>query len=380
MQTLLYNGKVLFGQNFVKDKAVLIENDRIVSIFNAKYQKIKSISRYIDLHGGWLVPGFIDMQVNGGGGVLFNNEPTVDGLRQMIRAHRRFGTTSMLPTLISDSLPVMQQAIAAVRSAIAEGVPGIIGIHLEGPYLAPSRKGTHDTQHFRVPDEAEIRQVTSLNNGITLITLAPECVPIHLIKQIISRGARVAVGHSAGTYEIICAGLNAGIGGFTHLYNAMTPLQGRQPGVVGAALDNQESWCSIIADGVHVHPASLRLALAVKPRGKLLLVTDAMPVVGADDPSFSLYGETISLTDGVLRNANGALAGSALDMATAVRNMVNWLNVPLAESIRMASTYPAQALGIDHHYGRIAPGFRANLVLLDKKLNVKTTWINGECE
>jgi len=380
MQTLLHNGWILAGEDFTENKAVLIENGRIIAVLNVNDQKTKQADQYIDLNGGWLVPGFIDIQVNGGGGVLFNNAPTVDTLQRMMHAHRRFGTTAMLPTLISDSLPVMQQAIAAVRTAIAEGVPGIIGIHLEGPYLAAQYKGTHDARQFRVPDRAEIQRITSLDNGITLVTLAPECVPVEIIKHIIAHGARVAVGHSAGTYEEICAGINAGISGFTHLYNAMTPLQGRQPGVVGAALEDQQSWCGIIVDGVHVHPASLRVALAAKARGKVLLVTDAMPVVGADNPGFSLYGETISVINGVVRNAAGALAGSALDMATAVRNTVHWFNVPLAEAARMASLYPAQALGLDHYYGQIASGYRADFVLLDQQLQVKATWINGQCE
>jgi len=380
MKTLLHNGKILIGKDFVENKTVLIKDGKISAIFDKNDCQKQHADHYIDLNKGYLAPGFIDLQVNGGGGVLFNNAPTVATLQTMMRAHRRFGTTAMLPTLISDSLPVMQQAINAVRDAIAEGVSGIIGIHLEGPYLAASHKGTHDARHFRVPDEAEIRRVTSLDNGVTLITLAPECVPINIIKDIIARGARVAVGHSAATYKAIRAGLNAGISGFTHLYNAMPPLHSREPGVVGAALEDRHSWCGVIVDGVHVHPASLRVALATKPRGKVILVTDAMPVVGADHPHFNLYGESIRVIDGVVRNAAGALAGSALDMATAVRNTVNWLNVPLAESLRMASTYPAQALGLDHQYGYIAPGYRADLVLLDKALQVKKTWTNGQCE
>jgi len=378
MRIVLHNGRILIGEDFQENKAIFIENGRITDIFDVNDQKIKQAEQYIDLNGDWLVPGFIDIQVNGGGGVLFNNAPTVDTLRHMMRAHRSFGTTAMLPTLISDSVPVMQQAIAAVRTAIAEGVPGILGIHLEGPYLAHTRKGTHNARQFRVPDTAEIQLATSLDNGLTLITLAPECVSTAIIKQMIARGALVAAGHSAAAYEDIRAGLNAGISGFTHLYNAMSPLQGRCPGVVGAALEDQQSWCSLIVDGIHVHPASLRVALAAKARGKLLLVTDAMPVVGSDHPHFNLYGETISVVDGVVRNAAGALAGSALDMATAVRNTVKWLKLPLAEAARMASTYPARALGLDHEYGYIANGYRADFVLLDQKtLQVKATWIRG---
>ena len=193
----------------------------------------------------------------------------------------------------------------------------------------------------------------------------------------VARGAKVAAGHTAASYEQARVGLDAGISGFTHLYNAMTPLQGRDPGVVGAALEDPHSWCGVIVDGVHVHPASLRVALAAKPRGKILLVTDAMPMVGADAPSFELYGETITAIDGVVRNAAGSLAGSALDMASAVRNTVQMLGLPLEEAARMASTYPAQFLGIDDYRGRIAPGCAADLVLLDDALQVRETWIGG---
>src|SRR5690606_24653740 len=230
------------------------------------------------------------------------------------------------------------------RDAIAQGVPGVLGIHLEGPYLATARKGTHDAAVFRVPGADEIALATSLDNGVTLLTLAPEQVPVESIRALVAGGAIVAAGHTDASYEAVRAGLDAGVRGFTHLFNAMSPLQGRAPGVVGAALEDRDSWCGLIVDGVHVHAASLRVALAAKPRGKLFLVTDAMPMVGADDPSFVLYGETITAVDGVVRNAAGALAGSALDMAGAVRNTVRLLGLPLEEAARMASRYPAEFL------------------------------------
>jgi len=378
MKTAFHHGEILLGQDFTQGKAVLIENDQIVAIVDEHDPQIEQADTRIDLNGGWLMPGFIDLQVNGGGGVLFNNAPTVETLRQIMHGHRRFGTTGMLPTLISDDVAVMQAAISAVRQAIVEGVPGILGIHLEGPYLAAGRKGTHNPEKFRIPDAAEIELVTSLDRGVTLITLAPECVPLALIKQLSARGARIAAGHTAASYEQICAGLAAGISGFTHLFNAMTPMQGREPGVVGAALDCPHSWCGIIVDGVHVHPASLRVAIAAKRRGKMVLVTDAMPMVGADGPSFRLYGKTITAIDGVVRNAAGSLAGSALDMASAVRNTMTYLGVPLAEAARMASLYPAQWLGLGERYGKIAPGYQADLVLLDDAFCVQSSWIGGQ--
>ena len=372
----LTNAQVLTDDGFQSGLAVLVENGRIAALLPEP--ELPGDVQCHDLRGDYLLPGFIDVQVNGGGGVLFNNAPTVEALRTMMAGHRKFGTTGMLPTLISDDVDVMRAAVAAVRQAIAEGVPGVLGIHLEGPYIAPARKGTHNADKFRVPDAAEIEMATSLDNGVTFITLAPERVPAASIRAMVARGAKVCAGHTAANYEEARIGLDAGISGFTHLYNAMTPLQGREPGVVGAALEDAGSWCGVIVDGVHVHPASLRVALAAKPRGKVVLVTDAMPMVGSDDPGFDLYGETIVAKDGVVRNAAGALAGSALDMASAVRNTVELLGLPLDEAARMAATYPAQWLGIDGVRGRIAAGLAADFVTLDRDLQVSATWIGGE--
>jgi len=379
MAIALRNGKVLTDHGFREDVAVLVEEGRIVALVPLDDPRVVAAT-VVDLQGHTLLPGYIDAQVNGGGGYLFNNTPDVHALAEIARAHRRFGTTGMLPTLISDDAAVMEKAIAATAQAIDAGVPGVLGIHLEGPYIAPARKGTHDASKFRVPDAAEVAMAASLRNGVTLLTLAPEQVPAETVRALVAAGVIVAAGHTAATYEQVRAGLEAGISGFTHLYNAMSPLQGREPGAVGAALEDAGSWCGIIVDGVHVHPASLRVALAAKPRGKLFLVTDAMPPVGADDPSYSLYGEIITAVDGVVRNAAGALAGSALDMATAVRNSVRLLGLPLEEAARMASTYPAQFLGLGERYGRIAPGYQADLVLVDDDLQVVATWIAGSAD
>ena len=367
------NGFVLTERGFERDVSVVVEDGHIVAVLPGA----APAGERIDLHGGYLVPGFIDLQVNGGGGVLFNNDTSVEAIAAIGHAHRQFGTTAFLPTLISDDAAVMQRAITATREAIHAGVPSVLGIHLEGPYLAPARKGTHDDAKFRVPDADEIAMATALDNGKTLLTLAPEAVPADTIRAMVERGATVVAGHTAGTYEEIRAGIDAGIRGFTHLYNAMSPLQGREPGAVGAALEADDCWCGVIVDGVHVHPASLRVALLAKPRGKVFLVTDAMPMVGSDDPAFDLYGETITAIDGVVRNAAGALAGSALDMATAVRNCVQLLGLPLDEACRMAAQYPAELLGIAATHGRIAPGYRADLVLLDAGIRVQRSWIGG---
>lgn len=380
MKTVLRNARILAGDEFRDDLAVVIEDGVITALVSDAAPQLGSADEQVDLGGGWLLPGFIDAQVNGGGGVLFNNTPDVESLRTLAAAHRRFGTTGLLPTLISDDVEVMRTAIAATREAIETNVPGVLGIHLEGPYIAPARKGTHNPDKFRVPDADEIAMAASLDNGVTLLTLAPERVPLESIRALVERGVIVAAGHTAATYEEARAGLDAGIRGFTHLYNAMSPLTGREPGAVGAALEDRDSWVGIIADGVHVHPASLRVALASKPRGKVMLVTDAMPPVGADDPSYELYGEVITAVDGVVRNAAGSLAGSALDMATAVRNAVHQLGLPLEEAARMAARYPAQFLNLDDRLGEIAEGYQADLVLLDDALQVRATWIAGQRE
>jgi len=375
MTQALLNARVLLDDGFVDDRAVLVEAGRIVAIVAADDPRVADADR-VDLDGGFLLPGFIDCQVNGGGGVLFNDAPTVETIAAIGAAHRRYGTTGFLPTLISDDFDVMRAAIAAVDAAIEQRVPGVIGIHLEGPFLAPERQGAHDPGKFVIPDEAAIDLAASLRHGRTLLTLAPDRVSPDAIRALVARGVIVSAGHTAATYEQTRAALDAGVTGFTHLYNAMTPLTGRAPGVVGAALEDANSWCGIIVDNFHAHPASFRVALAAKPRGKLFLVTDAMPPVGAASPEFSLYGQAITVENGRCVNAAGSLAGSALDMTSAVRNTVQSLGLPLEEAARMAATYPAQFLGLSDR-GRIATGQRADFVVLDPNLALKQVIIGG---
>lgn len=377
--TALIPAEVLTEQGFRPGLAVLVENGRIADVAAAADARVRA-AQVRELPGTKLVPGFIDTQVNGGGGVLFNDEPTTDAVRRIAQAHRRFGTTGMLPTLISDDAEVMQRAIAAVDAAIGQGVPGVLGIHLEGPYLAPARKGVHDASKFRVPSAQEIAMATSLRNGKILLTLAPERVPPEVIREFCARGVVVAAGHTAANYAETRAALDLGVRGFTHLFNAMTPLGSREPGVVGAALDDAASWCGVIVDGHHVHAASLRVALDAKPRGKIVLVTDAMPPVGSESPSFRINGEIATARDGLLTVPDGTLAGSVLDMAQAVRNTAAWLDVPLDEAVRMASTYPAEFIGLGATHGRIVPGYAADLVALDADLRVVATWIGGALE
>ncbi|KRE85925.1 N-acetylglucosamine-6-phosphate deacetylase [Rhodanobacter sp. Soil772] len=376
MTTALTHARVLAADGWHDDLAVLLEGERIVDLLPPADPRVRDAHQH-DLHGAMLLPGFIDVQVNGGGGVLFNEAPTVETLRRIGAAHRRFGTTGFLPTLISDDVAVMRAALAAVEQALAEGVPGVLGIHLEGPYLAPARKGVHDPKYFHAPGSDELAMLCAPHRGVRLITLAPDQVSLASIGALVAAGLIVCAGHTAADYETIRAALAAGVRGFTHLFNAMTPFGSREPGVVGAALEDAMSWCGIIVDGHHVHPASLRVAVAAKPRGKMLLVTDAMPPVGADHPDYVLNGETIVVKDGICQTAQGVLAGSALDMAGAVRNAVQLLGLSLEEAVRMASTYPAEFLGLGGSHGRIAPGYRADLVVLDDEYCVQQSWIGG---
>ncbi len=372
----LTHARVLTPHGWRDNVAVLLDGARIVELLPQHDARVQQVEQH-DLGGALLLPGFIDTQVNGGGGVLFNDAPTVESIRRIGAAHRRHGTTGFLPTLISDDADTMRAALAAVEQALAEGVPGVLGIHLEGPYLAPARKGVHDPKFFHTPGRDELARLCAPHRGVRLLTLAPEQVPLAQIAELAAAGLLVCAGHTAADYATIRAALDAGVRGFTHLFNAMTPLGSREPGVVGAALDDPHSWCGLIVDDRHVHPASLRVAIAAKPRGKMLLVTDAMPPVGSDDPEFILNGEAITIRDGVCQTAQGVLAGSALDMAGAVRNAVQLLGLPLDEAVRMASTYPADFLGLGASHGRIAAGYQADLVALDNDCRVLRSWIGG---
>ena len=376
MATALRNGRILREQALVEGQCVLLEGGRILDIVPEHHPSCRGATA-VDLHGHLLLPGFIDSQVNGGGGVLFNDSPTAQTIRQIGRAHRRFGTTGFLPTLISADLDVVARAIAAARGAIESGVPGVLGIHIEGPFLNVERKGVHDPAKLRELDTSAVGLLTSLGIGRTLVTLAPEMTKPQIIQKLASAGVIVSAGHTNATYAEVVTALQHGLTGFTHLFNAMSQLAGRKPGVVGAALESLDSWCGIIVDGQHISPVVLRLAMRCKPSSRFMLVTDAMPSVGTDARSFKLQGRDITVSGNVCIDEDGRLAGSNIDMASCVRNAVTLLGLPLPEAVRMASLYPAQFLGLAHELGRIEPGYRANLVLADEKLNVLETWIDG---
>jgi N-acetylglucosamine-6-phosphate deacetylase len=371
------NGRLFDGEREIPGSTVVIEGDVIVDVTQAA-DAAPQADEIVDLGGQRLVPGFIDLQVNGGGGVLFNDAPSVEALREIAAAHRRFGTTACLPTLISDDPDTMRAAIAAVAEAIEQGVPGVIGIHLEGPHLNPARRGVHDAAQMRELDGRALELLCLLQSGHTLVTLAPETVVGESIRQLTERGVRVFAGHSAATYEQVRAAIDCGLAGFTHLFNAMSQLASREPGVVGAALDDPDTFAGIIADGHHVHRASLGIALRAKPRGKVFLVTDAMPTVGSADKTFLLSSGSVTELGGRCVTADGTLAGSNIGMIDAVKFMVSSGLVDLEEALRMAAAYPAAALGVDDTYGYVRPGYRANLLGLNDDLHVVLSVIDGE--
>jgi N-acetylglucosamine-6-phosphate deacetylase len=366
---------VFDGVTIHRDAAVMIEGEDIVAVMpRGDVAAAVPVQRLPD--GAWLAPGFIDVQVNGGGDVLFNDEPTVKSIRAIAAAHRRFGTTALLPTLITDAREKMAAALAAV-DVLQGSEPGVLGIHLEGPFISPGKPGVHEPRYIRAPDAPDRQTLLARRPGVTLVTLAPEEVPQGFIRELVAAGLRVSLGHSMTTYAQTIAAIEEGLTGFTHLFNAMRPVEAREPGPVGAALDAPGAYFGMIVDGIHVAPATLRLAL--RGKAKPMLVTDAMPPVGGKHASFKLYGEDITVRDGRCARADGTLAGATLDMASAVRNCVRLLGVPLETALQFASAHPAAFLGLQNRLGRLAPGFRADMVAVEPDtLAVLDTWVAGQ--
>ena len=366
------NGGVITGDAVLDGATIHVADGRIVEIAPSF-----AGPGAIDLAGGWIVPGFIDVQVNGGGGVLFNDSPTVEGIAAIGRAHAPFGTTAFLPTLISDTPDVIARALDAADAAIEAGVPGCIGVHIEGPVINAARKGIHDAEKFRGLEQGLFALLERPRRGKVLLTLAPECVSLSDIRRLNKAGVILSIGHSNADYETATAAIQAGMTGITHLFNAMSPLLHRAPGVVGAALDDQAVYCGLIADGFHVHDAPLRIAMRARPRDRFMLVTDAMPCVGIDVNEFELQGRRILVEGGRCLGEDGTLAGSALDMAGAFRNVVRRLALDPATAAAMAATNPAAFLGLTHERGTLAPGLAADWVHLTKDFEPAGTWIAG---
>jgi len=327
--------------------------------------------------GTLLAPGFIDLQVNGGGGVLLNDEPTLDAMRAIARAHRRYGTTSCLPTLISDDRAKAGAAMAAAKSI--DGSDGILGLHLEGPFINPSRPGIHRPDRIRAATRDDLDWLGELAAvGSSMVTLAPECVPAGFVKSLATQGIRVSAGHSEATADTLLRAIDEGLSGVTHLFNAMPAMRAREPGIVGLALTDERLTAGVIVDGIHVDPLVLRAAFAAKDRNKMALVSDAMPTVGTEQDHFELMGRPIRLRNGRLVSDDGTLAGAHLDLASAVKNAVTLVGISLGDALRAASLVPAQFLGIEQQRGQLRAGARADIVALTANLDVLTTWIGGK--
>lgn len=366
------NGHIVTAAGTLPEAVIAVDQGRITGL------SIEGVgTETIDLDGGWIVPGFIDVQVNGGGGVLFNDAPSIEGIAAIGAAHARFGTTGFLPTLISDIPDVIGKALDAADAAIEAGVPGCLGVHIEGPILNKARKGIHDADKFRGLDEAMVALLSRPRRGKVLVTLAPEMVDLDNVRRLSEAGVLLAIGHSDATYETAVAAFEAGMTGVTHLYNAMSPLLHRAPGVVGASLENQTAYCGIIPDGFHVHDAALRIALNARPRDRFLLVTDAMPNVGSDMTSFDLHGQHIRVEGGRLLGVDDTLAGSALDMTGAFRHMVTRVGITPEDAAMMAAASPAAFLGLSHERGTLAPGLRADWVQLTRDFQPAGCWIGA---
>jgi len=356
--------------------ALVVENGVICDIV-ADDQLDQEIP-IIDLDGHRLIPGFVDLQVNGGNGVMFNDAPSVASLRRIAEAHWQYGTTAFLPTLISDDLDTVRVAIKAVSDAIAAGAPGIVGIHIEGPFLNIDRSGIHDRMKIRAFDSEGLEAITAVPGGRTLITLAPECVRNEDIQSLLDRDILICAGHTNATYAQLTEAFDAGVSGVTHLFNAMSQLTNREPGAVGAALNTPDSWCCLIVDGKHVHPATLQIALKAKgSHERLIIVTDAMPTVGDERKTFQLNGEDMAVVDGVCQDRFGTLAGSDIDMAQSVLNAQELMGATFAQAVEMGSANPARFLGMQELFGSLTPGKKANMVRIDKGCTVHTTWIEG---
>lgn len=370
---VLTGARIFDGERFFNDHAVVVEADRIAAILPYS-ERPHGATR--DLGGGLLAPGYIDVQVNGGGGVLFNDDPTPEGIARIAAAHRKHGTVGLLPTLVTDTPQLTAAAIAATHEA-RNLTPAALGIHLEGPFLDSARKGAHELRYIRNLEPGDIATIVEAKCGAVMLTLAPNRVHAESIAELAQHGVLVSLGHSDASYAEACAAVKAGARAFTHLFNAMSAPAGREPGMVGAALDLDEAFVGIIADGHHVHEANLRIAFAAKRHDRFMLITDAMPSAAGGPDQFDLQGRHVTRTQGCLRLEDGTLAGSVLTMDEAVRYAVKVTRLELGDALAMASRVPATFLRRETELGLIAPGYLASLIHLDDDLRVLETWIEG---
>jgi N-acetylglucosamine-6-phosphate deacetylase len=375
----LTGARIFDGEDWHDDAALVVAGDTVEAIVPAR--DVPAGVKRIDAGGGMLAPGFVDLQVNGGGGLMINDRPDVETIRTICAAHAPFGTTALLVTLITDTREQTRATVGAGIAAARAEVPGFLGLHLEGPHLSLSRKGAHDPRLIRPMDDEDLAALVAARKALPalLTTVAPETAGPERIRALAEAGVVVSLGHSDATYTLARSGAEAGATMVTHLFNAMSQIGNREPGLAGAAIDTGTLYCGLIADGVHVDPATIGIALRAK-RGpaRIFLVTDAMATLGTDMTSFELNGRTILRKDGSLRLADGTLAGADLDMISAVRFMYDRIGLDVGEALRMASLYPAQAMDVADRHGRLGAGTAADIVHLSDDLFVRTVWIGGE--
>ena len=370
---VFFGARLFDGARFLDDRALVVEGGAIRDLVDVRERPRGG--EQIDLGGGVLCPGFVDWQINGGGGVLFNAEPTVRSIAEIAAAHRREGTTALLPTVVTDSPDVLASALTAARKARA-AVPGALGVHVEGPFIDIRRRGAHPPEWIRPMREADAEALIAMRAGVMVVTLAPASVSLELIARLARSGVIVSLGHSEATAEEAKAVFDAGARAVTHLYNAMSQLSSRAPGVVGAALADPRVICGLIADGEHAHPAAYRAATAAKGTHGVALISDAMPPAAGGPDVFELHGKRIKRAGGKLVDDFGTLSGTAITMKDAVRYVTNVLGLPLADALTMATSTPGRLLGLEDR-GRLAPDCRADLVHLTDALEVAGVWVLG---
>ena len=358
--------------------ALIIKNSKVVGIIPE--EKVDPKTERVVLAGGLLTPGFVDLQVNGGGGVLFNDNPSLENLKTICEAHAKLGSTSIMPTLISDSPEVKKRAISTITDALDKQVNGLVGLHLEGPHLALARKGAHEERFIRPMNEFDCLELESLANKISklMLTIAPEAVSPQQITRLSKAGAIISLGHTDCTFNQAAEAVDAGATCATHLFNAMSPFGSREPGLVGAVLDSGKLFSGIIADGFHVNKASINLALrAKKAPGALFLVSDSMSTVGSDQKHFFLNDRLITRSQGKLILEDGTLAGADIHLSNAVKYMVNEVGISQDDAIRMASLIPAKVLGVESEIGCLAPDARADFLWMKNDLEIEKVWVGG---
>jgi N-acetylglucosamine-6-phosphate deacetylase len=379
MKTSYFSAPYVFdGEHLFRNAAVKTVDGLVVVV--TALSNVPKRSDIVRLDGGLIAPGFVDLQVNGGGGVLMNDAPSVETIRTICQAHSRFGTTSLLATLITDTPEVTAAALEAGVEAERVGVPGFAGLHIEGPHLSVTRKGTHDPALIRPMTDYDLAALLEANRKLrTLyVTIAPESVSLEQVQKLTDEGVTVSLGHTDCSFETAMKYVDAGAASVTHLFNAMSQLGHREPGLVGAALASGYLHAGLIADGFHAHPESMKAALRAKNGpGKIHLVTDAMSTVGSDITGFMLNGRQIFRKDGKLTLADGTLAGADIDMNTCVRNAHQMLGLSKEEALSMASSYPAECVGRKDEIGTLVPGARADFVHLDDNLTVQSTYIGA---